>query len=155
MSRTTRRLTAATVAAVATLAIGASAAQATIILDDNTPTSGQLVTATITGAPAGATHFTLGECNVSSLASNWGRDCNGASGRSLGFTALSGGSGVGSINVDNTFVDFSFGGGSPLFTSTDCNADLGTDPCAVVASYYRVAGGPPVQLGGEKADLTF
>lgn len=153
MSRTTRRLTAATVAAVATLAIGASAAQATITLDDSTPTSGQLVTATLTGTPAGATHFTLGECNVASSPSNWGRDCNGASGRSLGFTPIA--NGGGSINVDNTFVDFSFGGGAPLFTSTDCNADLGTDPCAVVVSYYRVAGGPPTQLGGEKADLTF
>lgn len=155
MSRTTRRIAATTIATVATLALGASAAQATITLDDNTPTSGQLVTATVTSAPAGATHFTLGECNVASSPSNWGRDCNGASGRSLGFTPLSAGSGSGSINVDNTFVDFSFGGGAPLFASTDCNADLGTDPCAAVVSYYRVAGGPPVQLGGEKADLTF
>ncbi|MDO8213642.1 hypothetical protein [Conexibacter sp. CPCC 206217] len=152
MSRITRRLTSLAVAAGTILALGATTAGATVTVNDNTPTDGQTLTATISSPPARATQYTLAECNITNATPlNWGLDCNGAAGSFTAPTPIA--TTRGRVTVNGTFDDVSFvPGGTPLFASTACRSSFGTDPCAVVVSYYDAIFTP---LGAEAAPLTF
>lgn len=149
MSRTARRLIPAAIAAALTLGLTASA-NAHITVSNTFPSSHDTVTATVSSPPAGATQYTLAECNVTSATpANWGRDCNQTS--AVNFAPVSTTSQ--SVTVDDTFTNVSFvPGQSPLhgmFTTCD---SLGSDPCAVVVSWYSSAF---ASLGAEAAVLSF
>ena len=150
MSRTTRRLIPAALAA-AFLALGATSASAGVTVNDTTPSNGQVLTATVSAPPAGATQYTLAECNVTSATpANWGLDCNQASG-----TAPSGlGTTTKSITVNNTFTNFSFvPGQSPAHgMTTTCRGVPTLAPCGVVVSWYD---GAFNSLGAATVRLTF
>ena len=150
MSRSIRRLTSLMAVAAAFLAVGVASASAAVSVNDNTPSATQMLTATIASPPAGATQYTLAECNVTDAdAADWGRDCSQSS--AVSFTPVTTTSA--SITVTRSFTNFSFvPGQSPQFgTTTSCDS-FGADPCAVVVSWYS---GAFASLGAEKADLTF
>lgn len=163
-----RRLTTALAAAasVAALAAGASSAQAAVWVTDTTPTDDQavgVVGVAPTFSPDAATHYAVAECNVEGEAdpADWGDECNGASGgtppRFRSVTALGMfGTFATAITVDDQFTNVDFTGGPPPGTSTSC-ADVGSDQCAVVVSYYYYTGGTPQYqfLDAEKVDITF
>jgi hypothetical protein len=151
MSHSIRRLIPVSALAVAFLALGSATANAGVIVNDNTPDPHQTLTAVVSAPPAGATQYTLAECNVTSANPNdWGRDCNQASG-----TAPSPLTSTNKpVTVQNTFTNFSFvPGQSPLHGMfTHCRDTIGTSPCAVVVSWYNATFD---SLGFATTPLTF
>jgi hypothetical protein len=155
MSHSIRRLILASALAVAVafLALGSATANAGVIVNDNTPSTHQTLTAVVSAPPAGATQYTLAQCNVTSTnANDWGRDCNQSSGTS--FSPLS--TTNRPVTVDRTFTNFSFVPGlSPLhgmFTHCRDMPILGTSQCGVVVSWYNATFD---SLGFATAPLTF
>lgn len=152
MTPTTRRLTTLAAAGMATLALGATAASAAVTVDDTTPTDGQSLTATVSSPPAGATQYTLSECNVTDPdAADWGRDCNRDT--AVGFTPVA--TTQKPIVVNSAFENHSFVPGLPpqFGASTTCgNAGSPNHQCGVVVSWYNAAFS---QLATQKADITF
>jgi hypothetical protein len=151
MSLPIRRLITATAVATAALALGATSASAGVTVNDNTPFNGQTLTATVSAPPAGATQYTLAECNVTSATpANWGLDCNQASG-----TAPSGfGTTTKSITVNSFFTNYSFvPGQTPQHGATTvCRGVPSLAPCGVVVSWYNSTFDA---LGASTARLTF
>ena len=151
MSHSMRRLIPATVLAAAALALGATSANAGIALSTSTPANGATITAHVFSPPAGATQYTIAECNVTSAtAANWGLDCNQASGSAP--TALS--TTTKSITVNKTFTNYSFvPGQTPQHgTTTTCRGVPAFAPCGVVVSWYNSTFD---SLGAQTARVTF
>jgi hypothetical protein len=150
MSRLTRRL-AAPLSVAALCAAFAGTASASITISNANPFGPSDTTGvTITSAPAGATQWTVAECNISSASpANWGRDCN--AGTALNFAPIS--TLTRTLTVEDAFTDTSFVPGSaPLFTSTGCDGTGGSDRCAVVVSYYNNSF---AQLGADVQAIRF
>jgi hypothetical protein len=159
MIRTARRLTVAATAAVATLALGASAAQASVTLNTSTPGTGNPVTATVNVpvfSPNAATYYALAECNTTTGGPTvWATKCNGSTGRFTAPTAIPSNPFNDSIIVDRTFANVDFSGGTGTGTTVCKNYLSSTDQCSVTVSYYYLSGGAPQFLGADKADITF
>jgi hypothetical protein len=149
MSRIARRLIPAAIVAALTLGVTASA-NAHVTVNNPFPLNHETLTATVSSPPAGATQYTLAECNVTSATpADWGRDCNQAT--AVNFTPVSTTSK--GITVPASFTNFSFVPGlSPLHGMTTTCDSFGADPCAVVVSWYSSAF---ASLGAQKADLLF
>jgi hypothetical protein len=159
MIRSTRRLTLAATAAIASLAIGASVAQASVTLSTTTPTTGSSVTVTVhtpTLSPNPATLYAIAECNTTTGGPTvWATKCNGTAGRFTAPTHIPSTTFDRSIIVDRQFTNVDFSGGTGT-GSTTCRAFLGsTQQCSVTVSYYYLSGGNPVFITAEKADITF
>jgi hypothetical protein len=154
MSRMTRRMTALALATSGVLALGATSAFADITIDNDAPSNGDSVTATVAvPAGSGATQYALAECNVGATSPlDWGLDCNATPGSFTGVTPVSTTLSQ-AITVDGTFADVSFvPGGTPRQSSTACTDLFGGDACAVVVSWYDASFNP---VAVEKADLAF
>jgi hypothetical protein len=149
MSRLTRRL-AAPLSVAALCAALAGSAHASITVSNTSPTGPTAVTnVTITSAPAGATQWTAAVCNIAAAPANWGRDCDANT--ALNFAPVS--TATRRLTLEDSFTDTSFvPGASPLFASTACDSTAGSDPCAVVVSYYNASF---AQLGADVQAITF
>jgi hypothetical protein len=153
MPHSIRRFIPVSALAVAFLALGSASANAGVIVNDNTPSSHQTLIAVVSAPPAGATQYTLAQCNVTSVNPNdWGRDCNQASATS--FSPLT--TTNRTVTVRNTFTNTSFvPGASPLhgmFTHCRDMPIAGTSQCGVVVSWYNATFD---SLGFATAPLTF
>jgi hypothetical protein len=137
MSHSIRRLIPASALAAAFLALGSATANAAVTVNPTNVTNGAVVTAHVSSPPAGATQYTLAECNVTSPNTFlWGLDCNQASGTAPSPLTTT----TKSLTVNNTFTNHSFvPGQSPqhgMFTT--CRGSNPTfSPCGVVVSWYN------------------
>jgi hypothetical protein len=151
MSLSMRKLIPATVVATAALAFGATSANAGVTVNDTTPNAHQTLTATVSAPPAGATQYTLAQCNVTSTTpANWGLDCNQFSATSPSPLSTT----TRSVTVQNTFTNTSFVPGQApqhgMFTT--CRGVPSLAPCGVVVSWYNSTFDA---LGASTARLTF
>lgn len=153
MHRSIRRIIPASALAVAFLALGSATANAGVVVNDNTPAIHQTLTAVVSAPPAGATQYTLAQCNITSAnPADWGRDCNQTSGTSASPLTTT----TRSVTVDRTFTNHSFVPGSAplhgMFTHCRDQPIAGASQCGVVVSWYDAAF---TSLGFASASLTF
>lgn len=149
-----RKIAAVATAAAATAAIGTSAANAAVSVSNSTPQSGDTLSVTVSSPPAGAVRYALALCDTTDpTPANWGNDCSSTTGSATSLALISAGT-TKSLLVTDTFTNRSFiPGGAPLYgPTTDCDATGGSDPCAVIASWYDAAYNP---VGVDAAPLVF
>lgn len=149
-----RKVAVVATAAVASAAIGASAANAAVTVSDSTPQSGDTLSVTVSSPPAGAVRYGLALCDTTDATPlNWGNDCSSTAGSATSLALISAGT-TKPLLVTDSFTSRSFiPGGAPLYgPDTDCDGTAGTDPCAVIASWYDAAYNP---VGVDAAPLTF
>ncbi|HET6508503.1 MAG TPA: hypothetical protein VFG42_17050 [Baekduia sp.] len=160
MMRLKTRLLAATISAAAIAAATAGAAQAAPTLTPSGPYTAPAsiaVTGTVPTALAGtATHYAIAECNIGAVnPATWAQRCDGDTGAFTSLNALSSGTYSGNITISDVFDDVDFSGATSPTTTTFCAASAGSDPCAVLVSFYEIVGGVPQFVGIDYRPVTF
>lgn len=160
MMRLKTRLVAATISAAAMAVATAGVAQAAPTLTPSGPYTAPAsvaVTGTVPSAISGtATHYAIAECNIGAVnPATWAQRCNGDSGAFTNLNALASGTYSGSITIGDVFDDVDFSGATTPTTTTFCEDSAGSDPCAVLVSFYEIVGGVPQFVGIDYRAVTF
>jgi hypothetical protein len=141
------------------LAVGASAASASVVVSPGGPYNATQ-TVTVSGTPkAEATHVAIVACNVSAGEEFWGTRCD-INSATPGFKTVADYAGGVKITIDRgSWQDYDFTTGTPTpveESETTClNVASEGEQCAVVVSYYKVEGKLVTQLGAEAANVLF
>lgn len=154
------RLLAASIAAGAMALAAVGTAQAAPTLTPSGPYTSPASIAVTGTVPAPitttATHYAIAECNVGAAnPADWAKRCNGVSGRYTSLNAISNMTYSGNITIDSIFDDVDFSGATVPTTTTFCKHTAGSDPCAVLVSFYEIVGGIPQFVGLDYQPVTF
>ena len=160
MMRLKTRLLAATITAAAFAAATTGAAQAAPTLTPSGPYTAPVsvgVSGTVPAAISGtATHYAIAECNIGAVnPATWAQRCNGDAGAFTNLAALSSGTYSAGITINDVFDDVDFSGATVPTTTTFCKDSAGSDPCAVLVSFYEIVGGVPQFVGIDYRAVTF
>lgn len=160
MMRLKTRLLAATITSAVIAVAGAGAAQAAPTLTPSGPYTAPAsiaVSGTVPAAISGtATHYAIAECNIGAVnPATWAQRCNGDTGAFTSLDPLVSGTYSGNITINDVFDDVDFSGATSPTTTTFCKDSAGSDPCAVLVSFYAVSGGVPTFVGIDYRAVTF